>query len=79
MMSVAGAERGLLLSEIKPGFKLRRGVRERPLLRRMFLHAEVLEVPAVAGVAEPVRVVAPLPADLEVVVGKLRRFSPARP
>lgn len=69
-----GSGQPLLLSRIKPGFKIRRGVAERPLLERMFLHAEVIELPgAVDG--ESVRVSAPLPAELEMVLGKLRRFA----
>jgi 23S rRNA-/tRNA-specific pseudouridylate synthase len=72
-----GSTRQLLLSEIKPGYKSRIGVAERPLLERMFLH--------VAGVefrdhrARPVEVVAPLPGDLESALRKLRRFAPPNP
>ena len=58
----------LLLSEIKVGYKSRPGVAERPLLRRMFVHFDRLRLPD--------RVVtAPLPADLELVLGKMRRFA----
>ena len=67
-----GAAQELLLSSIKPGFKLRRGVEERPLLTRMFLHAEVIEVPVGD---ERVRVTAALPPELDVVLQKLGKFS----
>jgi hypothetical protein len=43
----------------------------------MLLHAEVLEVPG-DGDRAPVRAVAPLPRDLEVVLTKLRRFAAPR-
>jgi RluA family pseudouridine synthase len=104
----------LLLSRLKPGFKLRRGRREPPLLRRMFLHAAAIELPplsalsalsalpaqpsaasapsapasadgASAGAAgaaagspgggERLRVEAPLPRDLQMVLDKLRKFA----
>lgn len=69
-----GTARELMLSDIKVGFKLRRGVEERPLLSRMFLHAEVVDLPSAD---ERVRVRAPLPPELEMVLNKLRRFSSA--
>ncbi|MBX3461695.1 MAG: RluA family pseudouridine synthase [Planctomycetes bacterium] len=59
----------LLLSSLKSDYKLRRGVAERPLLRRMFLHAERIEFEDVDGARIDVR--APLPADLELAVQKL--------
>lgn len=70
--------RPLQLSRIKRGYKARRGVPEKPLLARMFLHAAAvrLRLPG-AGEGEWVSVEAPLPRDLEVVVAKLRRFAPA--
>lgn len=67
--------RELLLSEIKPGYKHRRGVVEKPLLARMFLHARSIEV-ALGDSA--VRAQAPLPDDLRIVIDKLRRFAGAR-
>ena len=63
----------MLLSRLKPDFKLRRGVEERPILTRMFLHAAALVVPLEP---EPVEVHARLPDALEVVLRKLRRFAP---
>jgi len=65
------------LSEIKHNYKIRQGIREKPLLTRMFLHAHKIVVPAMAG-GEPVSVESPLPSDLELVLAKLRHFSPFR-
>jgi len=72
--------RPLMLSSFKVGYKARRGVEERPLVGRMFLHAERLVLPApetvgfdLDGGAADVR--APLPADLRVGLEKLRRFG----
>lgn len=71
-----GGRRALLLSEIKPGYKRRTGTVERPLLERMFLHAERIEWTPAAGA--PVAAVAPLPDDLVLVLDKLRRFAAPR-
>jgi 23S rRNA-/tRNA-specific pseudouridylate synthase len=71
-----GRRRALLLSEIKLGFKRRRGVLETPLLTRMFLHARAIEV--ALGEGDAVRAQAPLPDDLQIVLDKLRRFAPGR-
>jgi 23S rRNA pseudouridine955/2504/2580 synthase/23S rRNA pseudouridine1911/1915/1917 synthase len=66
----------LLLSRLKPGYKQRRGVAERPLLARMFLHAERLEFTDVDGKA--VAVEAPLPQDLSVALNQLQRCDDRR-
>lgn len=75
--------RPLRLSEIKPGYKLRKGVEERPLVSRLFLHAERLRVPSPASVdvaidGDAMDVTAPLPRELDVALAKLRRFSGAQ-
>lgn len=62
----------LLLSRLKPGYKLRRGVAERPLLQRPFLHAAAVRCECPDGTAIAAR--APLPADLQLVLDKLARF-----
>ena len=62
----------LLLSAIKPGYKLRPGVAERPLLQRMFLHAERIEFRDLDG--RDVTVDAALPEDLEMPLRRLRAF-----
>ncbi|MFO1051231.1 MAG: RluA family pseudouridine synthase [Planctomycetota bacterium] len=69
-----GAEGPLLLSSIKPGYKTRRGVAEKPLLARFFLHAALLELPAPDG-GTPLFAHAPLPDDLTLALDKLRRFA----
>ena len=69
-----GASGPLLLSQLKSGYKTRRGVTEPPLLARMFLHASRVAVPAPDGV-ESLRAEAGLPADLDLALTKLRRFA----
>jgi RluA family pseudouridine synthase len=69
-----GSKGPLLLSSVKRGYKARPGTVERPLLDRMFLHALRIAVPSPDG-GEPVRAEAPLPAELQVVLDKLRRFA----
>ncbi len=71
-----GGSGTLLLSEVKRGYKLRPGTRERPLLARIFLHAAVLELPSPTGGQARAR--SPLPRDLEAVLQKLRRFGRGR-
>ena len=66
----------LLLSEIKTDYKLRPGVVERPLLARMFLHAERLQFHDVDGAA--VMAEAPLPPELDTALRKLDRFDATR-
>lgn len=72
-----GTRRPFLLSRIKPNYKIRRGVEERPLLRRMFLHAACIRLPVGEG-DETITVESPLPRELEVVLEKLRRFASLR-
>ncbi len=67
---------GLLLSMLKSDYKLRRGVEERPLLRRMFLHAERVEFVDVDGAGVDVR--APLPRDLALALQKLESHDGQR-
>lgn len=66
----------LLLSHVKRGYKQRPGVPERPLLARMFLHAEGLSFADVDGTQVSVDV--PLPADLAMALQKLERFDEGR-
>lgn len=68
--------RQLLLSTLKGDYKLRRGVAERPLLQRMFLHAQRVEFADVDGTR--VDVAAPLPEDLEVAMQKLDSYDGRR-
>ncbi|MEC7584047.1 MAG: RluA family pseudouridine synthase [Planctomycetota bacterium] len=63
----------LFLSKIKSGYKQRFGASEKPLLGRMFLHAEVLAFEDPDG--ERVTVEAPLPKDLQLALAKLSKFA----
>lgn len=70
----------LLLSTLKPGYKLKRGASERPLVSRVALHAERLQLRH-PHTGEPVVLVAPWPKDLVIAVRYLRKYaqrSPAR-
>lgn len=68
--------RPLLLSELKPSFRLKGGKVERPLISSVALHAEKLSLPhPVSG--NEVSITAPWPKDLEVAVKYLRRYAPA--
>jgi RluA family pseudouridine synthase len=66
----------LLLSAIKPGYKLRKGVSERPLTPRLFLHAEQIRFHDLDGSA--VQVESPLPEDLAVALRQLQSFDERR-
>ena len=66
----------LLLSRLKPGYKLRRGVAERPLLARTFLHAASVRFRDLDG--GEVTVAAPLPADLQVALRQVARAAGRR-
>lgn len=68
--------RDLLLSTLKGDYKLRRGVAERPLLRRMFLHAERIVFDDVDGTRVDVH--APLPADLTIALQILDSYDGRR-
>jgi RluA family pseudouridine synthase len=64
----------LWLSRIKPGYRLKPGHEERPLLSRAALHAEELSLPhPVTGAI--VTITAPWPKDLRVAVKYLRQFA----
>lgn len=65
----------LWLSRLKPDFKLRKGRTERPLLARVALHAESLEIVHPAT-GQPVQIRAPFPKDLQAALKQLRRHAP---
>jgi len=68
----------LLLSRLKPGYRLKPRRTERPLISQAALHAERLElVHPVTGA--PLAVTAPWPKDLSVAVKYLRRYAAANP
>lgn len=71
-----GLADGILLSELKRDYRHSRSHPERPLIRRLALHAErVAVVHPVSG--QPLEIVAPLPNDFAVALKYLRKYSPA--
>ena len=72
--SLYGANRTLFLSHIKPDYKFKKNIPERPLMRRLALHAGRLRfVHPVTG--EALEIVAPLPHEFEVSLKYLDRFA----
>ena len=69
-----GGGETMLLSELKPDYKPRRGEQERPLLSRQALHAHALTFKTPAT-GEMVTVESPLPKDLLVVLKKLDKYA----
>ena len=69
-----GDGRGLMLSELKRGYKQHTDRPERPLIGRLALHAEILRMPhPVTGA--PLTLRAPLPEDFELALKYLKRYS----
>lgn len=67
--------RPLLLSRLKPGFRLKPGRTERPLICEPALHAGRMDLDhPVTG--EPLSIVAPWPNDMTVAVKYLERYAP---
>lgn len=64
----------LLLSRLKPDYRLKRNEVERPLIGRVALHAEGLELPHPVTGARII-INAPWPKDLVVAVKYLRRYA----
>lgn len=64
----------VLLSAIKPGYRFKEDEPEKPLLGRLGLHAESLELTHPATGAR-VRIAAPEPHDFGVALKYLRRFA----
>lgn len=74
-----GRRDALKLSEIKRGYKAKRGAEERPLMARLTLHASAIGwPPAGDGATEPTRVEAPLPADFTRLLRQLSKVRPHR-
>lgn len=67
---------GLKLSRLKPGYKIRPGVSERPLLQRVFLHAQHVAFADLDG--DNVVVAAPLPDDLSVALRHVAKHTRPR-
>lgn len=66
--------RKLWLSRLKPNYRLKPGHEERPLIPRVALHAEELELPHPIT-KETVKITSPRPKDLTVAVKYLRQFA----
>ncbi|HZT22831.1 MAG TPA: RluA family pseudouridine synthase [Verrucomicrobiae bacterium] len=66
--------RPLWLSQLKKNYRLKPGRQERPLISRVALHAEALELPhPVTG--RHLKITAPWPKDLKVAVKYLGKFA----
>ena len=71
--SVYGGHACVLLSELKPGYKSKKGRPERPLIGRLSLHARRIAL-AHPITGEPLSVEAPRPKDFEITLKNLRKF-----
>lgn len=71
-----GSRSRLLLSELKPGYRSRRGV-ESPLMDRLTLHAKAVGFRH-PGSGETVQVESPLHDDFALVLKMLRKYRPSR-
>jgi RluA family pseudouridine synthase len=72
--NIYGGGHPLLLSSLKPNYRLKQGQEERPLMSRPALHAEqvIISHPATA---EKITLSAPWPKDLTVSIKYLRRYT----
>jgi len=73
---VYGRRSELLLSNLKAGYRVKKGRPERPLITRLTLHAAAIEVPSPREPERTVRVEAPLPKDLEKLLKQLAKVRP---
>jgi RluA family pseudouridine synthase len=64
----------LWLSRLKKDYRLKPGREERPLISRVALHAEELQLPHPAS-GEILKIVSPWPKDFKVAVKYLRQYS----
>jgi 23S rRNA pseudouridine1911/1915/1917 synthase len=64
----------LLLSRLKPDYRLKPNQTERPLISRVALHAEWLSIPHPVT-RETIQIGSPWPKDLTVAIKYLRRYS----
>jgi RluA family pseudouridine synthase len=70
-----GRRERLMLSELKRGYRAKRGAVERPLIDRLTLHAERLAFPRPSGAGE-VSVESPMPKDFTRVLKQLAKVRP---
>jgi len=69
----------LLLSNVKAGYRAKRGRPERPLIARLTLHAAALEFESPRDPARTIRVEAPLPKDFAQLLKQLAKVRAFRP
>ncbi len=69
-----GGREALLLSALKPSYRPKAGAEERPIMARLTLHAQALELIHPAH-GEACRWIAPLPKDFAAVLRNLRRYQ----
>jgi 23S rRNA pseudouridine1911/1915/1917 synthase len=74
-----GRRSELFLSEVKAGYRAKRGRPERPLVARLTLHAAALEFPSPRAAARTIRVEAPLAKDLAQLLKQLAKVRAFRP
>lgn len=65
---------GIFLSQLKEDYERKKGQEERPLIGRLALHLEKVELPHPVG-GEPLVLIAPLAKDFTVALKYLRRFA----
>ncbi len=70
--------RPLLLSRLKPGYRFKAEVLERPLMGRVALHVEQLDL-VHPGTGAALTITTPLPKDFQVSLKYLRRYAPGLP
>lgn len=70
---VYGRNKSIALSQIKQGYKPKRGGIEHPLIDRLTLHAQAIEFPAVGEPDRRIRVESPLPKDFARTVKQLSK------
>lgn len=72
-----GGGESLLLSHVKPGYRAKKGQKERPILDRLSLHAHAVRMVPFGG-TEEIEITAEHPKDLRITLDKLRRWRPYR-
>lgn len=68
-----GRREELRLSNVKAGYRAKRGQPERPIIARHTLHAAAIEVPSPSDGARMIRVEAPLPKDFGQLLKQLAK------
>lgn len=69
-----GGGNAIYLSEIKTNYKIAKNFQEKPLMARLSLHAYSIKFLPPDG-TNKVEIVAPLPADFEITLKQLRKWS----